>query len=371
MANRRFTVILFLLLALFWVTAMSCGDDDHDNSDNGHLVGDDDDSDDDSDDDDSGDDDDDDSGDDDDDDAVPSYGLTFFVLSDTHCGKLPDPTHFASAKAIDLLARTGQWPAVLHGRETGFLPGPVGAPAGVVFTGDITGTGSLFPLFNGLLTFRRFYQQGFGANAIDFPAYVGYGNHDLGQGGENAEEYRAGMWDYIDQRYSGDSAPVPVTSYHTESRNYSWDWDGVHLIQTHKCATDQTNGQTSALAWLADDLATYAADGRPVVLFQHYGFDSFGMEDHWWTDQDRVDLLNTISGYNVVSIVHGHTHDADVYTYDGYQIIRVNNIKDSDGSFAVVRITDGRLEMMTCEWTDDEGNFEFISPYLVLDISTL
>ncbi len=140
---------------------------------------------------------------------------------------------------------------MVEGEETGFLGGPIGAPAGVVFTGDVTGSGSVSPLGNELETFRRFYEPYSSADAIEFPAYVGYGNHDLDQDGLFADEYRAAMWEYIDSRYSGAAPPVPVSNFDATSRNYSWDWDGVHLAQTHKCATDTSSGQSSALAWLA------------------------------------------------------------------------------------------------------------------------
>ena len=49
----------------------------------------------------------------------------------------------------------------------------------------------------------------------------------------------------------------------------------------HRFGGDTNKGAVSSLDWLARDLSQHAADGRPVVLFQHYGWDAFSMER--WT----------------------------------------------------------------------------------------
>jgi hypothetical protein len=49
----------------------------------------------------------------------------------------------------------------------------------------------------------------------------------------------------------------------------------------------------------------------------------------------------------------------------------VNNAKaengsgndDGNGSFAVVRITDTRLDVATCRWLDDHGRYEWVAPF--------
>ena len=346
------TTFFFLLLAF----AITCGSDDEDEGgDNTHEDDDttqDDDS-------------------TDDDDAEDSFDVTFFVVSDTHCNGDPDMDQTAMVRAINKAAQEGHWPAIIEGSETSFIGGPIGNPLGVVFTGDLTGSGDVSPWNNELDTFKQFYEPGTGQTAIDFTGYAGFGNHDLDRDDILADKYRNMMWQYIDNRYKGADAPVLVTNFDPDSRVYSWDWGGVHVIQTHKCVTDATNNHPSALPWFVQDLAVYAADDKPVVIFQHYGFDFFGTQDRWWTAKDREDLRLAIEGYNVIAIFAGHSHAAMKYTWQDIQVFQTNNAKaeidegndDGNGSFSIVRITDSKLEMMTCRWLSEKGDFEFIAPF--------
>ena len=111
----------------------------------------------------------------------------------------------------------------------------------------------------------------------------------------------------------------------SDSDDYSWDWGGLHLVQSHRFAGDTDKGAVDGLPWLKQDLAAHAGDGRPVILFQHYGWDTFSIErwdpaastfdddgsgePHWWSEEDRDALLAAIAGYNVIGIFHGHEHE--------------------------------------------------------------
>src|SRR5687768_16159078 len=108
-------------------------------------------------------------------DARPPRDVTFFVVSDTHADPPESYDLRATARAINAVADSGAWPATVNGQATGFVGGPVGAPSGVVFLGDITGWGTA-PLE--IPTFRRYFISGTSADSIRFPAYVGLGNHD-------------------------------------------------------------------------------------------------------------------------------------------------------------------------------------------------
>ena len=300
------------------------------------------------------------------------------MLSDTHCNREANTDQFATVRAVNSVAATGIWPDTINGKATGFTGGSVGDPEGVILTGDITGSGSTTFWCDELSTFRRFYEQCGSGTSVDFPVYIGIGNHDMDGSGLLYGGCRGRMWEYVEERHSGPDAPVPVLDFDAESRCYSWNWEGVHLVQTHKCATDTTQDQSSAQEWLSRDLAVNAADGRPVVIFQHYGFDPFGQEDRWWTANEREDFLEVLSGYNVIAIFAGHSHYAMTYAWNGYQVCQANNIgaeigvgnDDGNGSFFVVRITNDRFEMMTCRWLDDSGGFECIAPFASRDLTT-
>src|SRR5262249_21662050 len=142
------------------------------------------------------------------------------------------------ARVIDAVGYGGVWPTSIDGQSTGFVGGPIAAPRGVVLVGDITGWGTA-PLE--IPTFRHYFAAGAPPDSIDFPAYVGLGNHDVDSADRSpnvAAAYRAMYWEYVDSRHRGPGAPVPTTAFDDASHNYSWDWDGVHLVQTHRFAGD-------------------------------------------------------------------------------------------------------------------------------------
>jgi cytolysin (calcineurin-like family phosphatase) len=99
--------------------------------------------------------------------------------------------------------------------------------------------------------------------------------------------------------------------------------------------------------------------------------DAFGTNGQWWSDADRSAYRDALRGYNVSAIFTGHTHYAMQYTWQGLRVFQANNAKaeintgnnDGNGSFAIVRITDQKLDVVTCRWLDDAGNYELIAPW--------
>jgi cytolysin (calcineurin-like family phosphatase) len=301
----------------------------------------------------------------------PPRDVTFFAVADTHADPPESYDLRATARAINAVAQNGTWPASIGGAATGFVGGRIAAPSGVVFLGDITGWGTA-PLE--IPTFRRYFERGASGESIAFPSYVGLGNHDVDSADrppDLAAQYRAMYWAYVDGRHKGPSAPVPTTRFDAGSHAYSWDVGGVHFIQVHRFAGDRGYGLPSSLDFVRSDLAASAADGRPVFLFHHYGMDQFGREARWWTDADRRAYRDVLRGYTVAGIVVGHSHGAMQYTWEGIQVFHSNNAKaeidsgnrDGNGSFAIVRITDSRLDVVTCRWLDDTGRYELIAPF--------
>jgi hypothetical protein len=59
------------------------------------------------------------------------------------------------------------------------------------------------------------------------------------------------------------------------------------------------------------------------------------------------------------------------YEWEGLRVFQSNNAKaeigtgntDGKGAFAIVRITEDRLDVVTCRWIDDAGHYELIAPY--------
>ena len=61
------------------------------------------------------------------------------------------------------------------------------------------------------------------------------------------------MRDYVEVNHRTSvffKPPVPVGNYDVDTDCYSWDWGGLHLVQTHRFAGDVGHGAVSGLPWL-------------------------------------------------------------------------------------------------------------------------
>ncbi len=230
-----------------------------------------------------------------------------------------------------------------------------------------------------LRQFSQRYQQGQGPDRVHYPVYCGLGNHDLDQDGPppHIDWYRRELRDYVEMNHRSSvffKPLVPVTNYDPITDNYSWDWGWLHLVQTHKFAGDTSKGAIDSLPWLKADLATYAADGRPVVLFQHFGWDAFSTErwdpvertfddtgdgaPHWWSEVQREALYAAIEDYNVVAIFHGHQHEsALVYRWKSIDLLKPKAAYM--GGLAIARITDKLMDVLLADVVSDSGELDF------------
>lgn len=331
----------------------------------------------------------------------PSIDATFIFTNDVHACRMAtglsphceqegktDANLLRHIAALNHLPG-GRWPLKIAGRASGLVGAgeKIATPLGVIVGGDMTddGGGQVTTPSEGtqLLQFSHRYQQGTGPDRVHFPVYAGLGNHDLDQDGPppHVDWYRREMRDYVEINHRPSvffKPPVPAANYDVDTDCYSWNWGGLHLIQTHRFAGDTAKGAVSALPWLQDDLATYAGDGRPVVLFQHYGWDPFSLErwdpaartfddegtgaPHWWRAQDRQALLSALAGYNVVGIFHGHEHDtAMIYRRDGLDIFKPKAA--FKGGFALVHVADRFMDVVLGEAVGSDGEVVFTNAF--------
>jgi cytolysin (calcineurin-like family phosphatase) len=282
-----------------------------------------------------------------------------------------------------------RWPADINGVATGFSAAgkPIGAPRGVVVGGDMTddGGGQTAEPAEGsqILQFSHRYQQGVGSDRVHFPVYAGLGNHDLDQDGRppDVDWYRRELRDYVEVNHEAGvffKPAVPAKNFDPESDCYSWDWGDVHLVQLHRFGGDTRKGAVSALPWLKKDLADNASGDRPVMLFQHYGWDPFSTEKwdparrtfddqgsgdaHWWSETEREALLEAVAAANVVAIFHGHQHETPMIYHEG----KIDLFKPKAsfmGGFALARLSSRRLEVALGEATDDHGGVAFTNAF--------
>jgi cytolysin (calcineurin-like family phosphatase) len=326
--------------------------------------------------------------------------VTFLFIADIHACRMASglsphcqqegKTDAALLRNVAALNGIGdkQWPAEIDGVASGLRSaGSIGTPLGLVIGGDMTddGGGQITQPSEGtqLLQFSQRYQQGVGPDRVHMPVYVGLGNHDLDQNGPrlHVDWYRREMRDYVEVNHRAGvffKPPVPATDFDVVTDCYSWDWGGLHLIQTHRFAGDTGHGAVSSLPWLKQDLATYAGDGRPVILFQHYGWDTFSLErwdaakrtfddhgtgpPHWWSRADRQALLAALKGYNVVGIFHGHQHATPmIYSGGGFDLFKPKAA--FMGGFALARVTSAGMDVVLGEATGDHGEVKFTNAF--------
>lgn len=329
--------------------------------------------------------------------AEPGTDVAFLFISDVHACRInsglspnceqegkTDQNLLRHIRALNALPH-GIWPAEIGGRPTGLVSAglKIGVPRGVVVGGDMTDDGggqTILPSEGTqLLQFAQRYQQGVGDDRLHFPVFAGLGNHDLDQDGPtgHVDWYRRELRDYVEVNHRAGvffKPPVPADSYDVDSDSYAWSWGELRLVQLHRFGGDTRKGAASALSWLAADLKANAGGGRPVILFQHYGWDTFSTErwdpekstfddagsgpPHWWSEAERQALLDTLQGYNILAVFHGHQHETPmIYRAAGLDLIKP--VASFMGGFAVARVAGGRLDVALGAAVDDTGGFAF------------
>jgi cytolysin (calcineurin-like family phosphatase) len=273
-----------------------------------------------------------------------SYGrdVTFFVASDLHYGQEQSENNEQGNKnAIALMNNLpgAEFP------EKDF--GKVGAPRGVILTGDLTDSGTVVNYSGksfGMHVYDGFVDdypvKGGDGVRIRYPVFEGYGNHDVQK--QTGDAVLKG----IASRNKNRAVPVNVS---TNGLHYSWDWDDVHFVNLNVYAGGGNDARGS-LDFLKNDLAKRVGkSGRPVVILQHYGFDSVSTiiwkGAYWWTQAERDDLYNVVKGYNIAALFTGHSHTCERIPWHGipdFVAPKARVDKGTDG-ILVVRMLDDKM----------------------------
>ena len=292
---------------------------------------------------------------------APSLDLSFYVTSDIHpfrtTLRVNDSVYHVRAMN-EFGSRGVSWPT-----ETGIAPGTtIHDPLAVVIPGDLTTHGYSADLG----AFRMLWEHGSTPGSIRFPIYPGLGNHDDSSNSSHNDAWR--MFAYVGGRMSCGVSLDPI------SDNYSWDWNGLHLVQLNTWM-----GEDSACSlfphgsgedWFKADLKKLGRSGRPVVIFQHYPKSSINDSTCGWTVASEQRFLSIIADYNVIGVFAGHTHqvsvDSDIATdsFGGTRHIdwlvdgkaggadTEDNKDESDGhgDFLAVHVTDHYLDIAAATW---------------------
>jgi arylsulfatase A-like enzyme len=234
--------------------------------------------------------------------------LTFFVTSDSHYEAVTkvernDRNRVTIARMNELPGQ--RWPEKLGG-------GPIGTPRGVLALGDLIDDGDKRGETD--IEWQHFTDH-FGLDGTDgllrFPVFEGWGNHDGPP--DQFIKQRVSVQAEIKRRNQLRLEKKLVSSVAPNGLHYSWDWNGIHFIQTNLYPADKQNAKVRyslpwhdpqlALQFVRDDLATkVGTSGRPVIIMAHCGFDT-----DWWVVEDWTAFYQAIKPYNVIAYFHGHT----------------------------------------------------------------
>ena len=260
-------------------------------------------------------------------DAQIKNNVTFFVGTDTHYK--PNEVNVKTKANIGFMnwLPGSPWPAKAK-------LGTVRTPQGLLVCGDLTDHAdqSSWDAF-----VSNFGEAGQGVCA--YPVYEAFGNHD----GKTGSLVQLG----IAQR---NLTRTGVDHISDNGLHYALDWQHVRVIGTGlfpghdskdvKLAPESLDPQES-IDFLKADLEKHVGDsGRPVVIFQHYGWDDFSKGWGWWTDEARARLAEVVKDYNVVIIFNGHNHGYSIIQWEG---IPVCSASAMDKSFLGVNITKSKL----------------------------
>ncbi len=253
-----------------------------------------------------------------------SRNITMFVTADNHFGFDSATTDInrANIQAMNSLPGTA-YPSNIGGT--------VGTPSGVIVAGDLTQDGQPdewdkfedhYPLYGGT-----------GTNEIRYPVYECTGNHD---------RHELSLWD---QLAGAKTVKEEVADRHGDQK-YGFEIQGVQFYSLDQYPTE------SKCEWLTEELALVGTE-KPVVLFFHFDM----WDDEWWSPAERENFRQTINGYNILGIVHGHKHDSFVYNWNGYDVFSPGSAKSEadDHSVGVLNITDKKLTWAEYDLYDSSG----------------
>lgn len=138
---------------------------------------------------------------------------------------------------------------------------------------------------------------------LPFPVYELHGNHDGPQGDS-----------FVVQDIIARNTSRPgVVNRSPNGLHYSWDWGPLHFVNLGMfvgAGNMRREGHHYApresLEFLGSDLeGQVGASGRPVILSFHL---HPNCPEYDWPKEDLAAFWDTIQGYNVLALFHGHTH---------------------------------------------------------------
>ncbi|MCP4849187.1 MAG: hypothetical protein GY899_14695 [Verrucomicrobiaceae bacterium] len=138
---------------------------------------------------------------------------------------------------------------------------------------------------------------------LPFPVYELHGNHDGPQGDTFI----------IDGIIERNRKRPGLAQVSRNGLHYSWDWGPLHLVNLgmfvgsgEERRKDHHYAPRGSLEFLREDLKRHVGQsGRPVILSFHLHPNG---PDYDWPPADLSALWDIVRSYNVIALLHGHTH---------------------------------------------------------------
>ena len=211
------------------------------------------------------------------------------------------------------------------------------------------------------------YLQNFGLTGdadLKYPVYEIPGNHD----GNIDGVVRTGIRERNRLR-----ANINVSE---NGLHYSWDESGVHfaalgiypgLDWDPNCEWchyfhESFRDPEMSLAFLKHDLENNLnKPDQPVILFFHYGWDSFSLL--WWTEAEQERFYDLINEYNIAAVFHGHDHAIEHYQWKGIDVWSAGSPQSGDktGRFLTLSLEGDTMKI----FATDINSTEFLNSKLV------
>ncbi|HEX8203568.1 MAG TPA: hypothetical protein VF590_24040, partial [Isosphaeraceae bacterium] len=158
---------------------------------------------------------------------------------------------------------------------------------------------------------------------LNYPVYEVHGNHDSPRGD--------GL--VVKRIIERNQTRPGVTNVSENGLHYSWDWGPVHFVNlgivvgaVPEVARKRRYNPLASLAFLIDDLAeNVGTSGRPVILTHHVDVARYSpppdpqgpATSAEWDPADVRGYFAALTAYNVIALLHGHTHVRNVFQWDG------------------------------------------------------
>jgi predicted phosphohydrolase len=208
-----------------------------------------------------------------------------------------------------------------------------------------------------------------GEKKLKYPVYEGYGNHDFEW--DRSANYIHPNIKLVKKR---NNRRYKLSKVDKTGGHYSWNWDGVHFVNLNVMVSNGIQNirkyspyrlrkinAFKSLNFLKKDLSTHVKNkNRPVVIMMHYPI--LGSSRH--TRDEKSAFRDALKGYNVIAIIHGHTHSSAIRNWDGIPLLDVGSpfLKgdqvndDKKAHFTLVRITDSALEAINYSFVPNQNS---------------